>query len=282
MADNPFRMLELSADATDEEIRQAYFRLAHKYHPDHTGNDPECTSRFKQVQQAYEKLTSRTHRRRHLADRQGQRCVATRSLGLGGGPLSEGWRSPRLPAGSPCIDAMRSTLRRCPRTLRSTPLQPPATTTGPASKFRPTRLWRRLQSWHRRPPNHQHSRMAPPWLLIRMAIRRRSRRLPPRATVARWLSPRSPRSTCLPLRLRHGLSQPTAMPKLDPAWGNSVPHAIAGHAAYLPEFEKLLGQVELRLAADAPAVQLALAHLTGWSIQALFHPRFRRLNYTSI
>lgn len=51
---NPYTILELSRTATDEEIRNAYKRLALKYHPDKpTGNE----DKFKQVSRAYQILT---------------------------------------------------------------------------------------------------------------------------------------------------------------------------------------------------------------------------------
>lgn len=47
-----FEVLEVSEQSTNEAIREAYFRLAKKYHPDNkeTGNQ----ELFRQVQQAYE------------------------------------------------------------------------------------------------------------------------------------------------------------------------------------------------------------------------------------
>ncbi len=66
MVDDPYRTLELDLSATVEQVRQAYFRLAHKYHPDHNGNDSECLAKFKQVQQAYEKITRELEFRRTL------------------------------------------------------------------------------------------------------------------------------------------------------------------------------------------------------------------------
>ena len=64
MADDAYRTLELDRQATAAEIRQAYFRLAHKYHPDHNLDDPDSVARFKEVQQAYEKLTALDDARR--------------------------------------------------------------------------------------------------------------------------------------------------------------------------------------------------------------------------
>lgn len=51
---NPYEVLELNRTASDDDIRNAYKRLALKYHPDKpTGNE----DKFKQVSQAYQILT---------------------------------------------------------------------------------------------------------------------------------------------------------------------------------------------------------------------------------
>jgi molecular chaperone DnaJ len=53
---NPYHILEITPDATEEQIRQAYRRLAMKYHPDRNPRDPEAEEKFKQIQAAYEWL----------------------------------------------------------------------------------------------------------------------------------------------------------------------------------------------------------------------------------
>ncbi|XP_020908980.1 uncharacterized protein LOC110246938 isoform X2 [Exaiptasia diaphana] len=52
------RILELHRDATGEEIRASYKRLALKWHPDKHGNSTEATERFQEVSSAYKRLTS--------------------------------------------------------------------------------------------------------------------------------------------------------------------------------------------------------------------------------
>lgn len=51
---NPYTVLELNRTASDEEVRNAYKRLALKYHPDKPTGDED---KFKQVSQAYQILT---------------------------------------------------------------------------------------------------------------------------------------------------------------------------------------------------------------------------------
>lgn len=56
---NPYRVLEISEGATNEEIKKAYRRLSRKYHPDANINNPrkdEAELKFKEVQQAYDQI----------------------------------------------------------------------------------------------------------------------------------------------------------------------------------------------------------------------------------
>lgn len=50
---DPYQILEIPRTATAAEIKAAYRRLAHKYHPDKPGGDVE---KFKEVGAAYEQL----------------------------------------------------------------------------------------------------------------------------------------------------------------------------------------------------------------------------------
>jgi molecular chaperone DnaJ len=58
MAKDYYKILGVPPDASDEEIRQAYYRLAHKYHPD-KGGDPE---KFKEINEAYQVLSDKQKR----------------------------------------------------------------------------------------------------------------------------------------------------------------------------------------------------------------------------
>ena len=56
---DPYRVLEVSPDATDEEIKKAYRKLCKRYHPDlHTGksDEQEAEKRFLEVQRAYQDI----------------------------------------------------------------------------------------------------------------------------------------------------------------------------------------------------------------------------------
>lgn len=54
MADDYYEILGVSKTATQEEIKKAYRKLAHKHHPDKKGGDEEA---FKKVSNAYETLS---------------------------------------------------------------------------------------------------------------------------------------------------------------------------------------------------------------------------------
>lgn len=64
-----YTILELPASATTDEIKKAYRRLAHQYHPDKRGNDPYAAAQFAAVKEAYETLTSPAKKDYYLQQR---------------------------------------------------------------------------------------------------------------------------------------------------------------------------------------------------------------------
>ena len=52
-----FKILRISRNATDQEIKSAFRKLARKFHPDlHPGNN-KAVSEFKEINEAYEILS---------------------------------------------------------------------------------------------------------------------------------------------------------------------------------------------------------------------------------
>ena len=56
MIDDPYKVLGVSPNATDEEIKQAYRRLAKKYHPDRNPGDAEAAKKMQQINDAYDQI----------------------------------------------------------------------------------------------------------------------------------------------------------------------------------------------------------------------------------
>ena len=56
MIDDPYKVLGVSPDASDEEIKKAYRRLAKQYHPDLNPGDPVAAKKMQQVNAAYEQI----------------------------------------------------------------------------------------------------------------------------------------------------------------------------------------------------------------------------------
>lgn len=60
-----YQTLGVARDATDEEIKRAYKKLARQYHPDMNPGDTSAEARFKEVAAAYEVLADRDRRARY-------------------------------------------------------------------------------------------------------------------------------------------------------------------------------------------------------------------------
>lgn len=57
---DPYKVLGVSPDATDEEVKKAYYSLAKKYHPDAYRDNPLkdlADDKMKQINEAYDTIT---------------------------------------------------------------------------------------------------------------------------------------------------------------------------------------------------------------------------------
>lgn len=78
-----YKELDISRDATQEEIKAAYRRNALKYHPDKNQGNPEATEKFKKISQAYEILGDAEKRRYY--DQYGTHDPRATGFGSSGG-----------------------------------------------------------------------------------------------------------------------------------------------------------------------------------------------------
>jgi molecular chaperone DnaJ len=60
-----YKVLGVNKEASQDEVRRAYRKLARKYHPDANREDPKAEERFKDVQHAYEVLSNSEKRREY-------------------------------------------------------------------------------------------------------------------------------------------------------------------------------------------------------------------------
>lgn len=63
MIDDPYKVLGVSPDASDEEIKTAYRRMAKKYHPDRNPGDAEAARKMQEVNDAYDQIKNPTKQR---------------------------------------------------------------------------------------------------------------------------------------------------------------------------------------------------------------------------
>ena len=56
MIQDPYKILGVSPDASDEEIKRAYRALAKKYHPDLNPGDPVAAKKMQEVNAAYDQI----------------------------------------------------------------------------------------------------------------------------------------------------------------------------------------------------------------------------------
>lgn len=95
MADSDYYdVLQVSKDATADEIKKAYRKQALKFHPDRNSGDPEAEKRFKEISEAYEVLGD--EQKREAYNRYGKSAFAQGAPGAQGaqfGSMEEALRT---------------------------------------------------------------------------------------------------------------------------------------------------------------------------------------------
>ncbi|MFZ9507364.1 MAG: molecular chaperone DnaJ [Burkholderiaceae bacterium] len=77
-----YEVLGVAKNASDEDLKKAYRKLAMKFHPDRNPGDKTAEEKFKEVKEAYEILTDA--KKREAYDRFGHAGVDPNAAGMGG------------------------------------------------------------------------------------------------------------------------------------------------------------------------------------------------------
>lgn len=77
-----YEVLGVNRDAHEKELKQAYRKLARKYHPDVNKEDPKAADKFKEISEAYEILSDKDKRARY--DQYGHSGINQEDFGHGG------------------------------------------------------------------------------------------------------------------------------------------------------------------------------------------------------
>src|SRR5215475_7006961 len=83
-----YEVLSVSRDASDQELKTAYRKLAMQYHPDRNPGDANAEEKFKECSEAYQVLSDPDKRAAY--DRYGHAAFNGSSSGFGGNPFGGG------------------------------------------------------------------------------------------------------------------------------------------------------------------------------------------------
>ena len=83
---DPYDVLGVSKNASEDEIKKAYRKLARKYHPDANPGDKDAEEKFKEVSESYSVLSDPDTRAAY--DRLGWGGLGATAGGTGGDPFA--------------------------------------------------------------------------------------------------------------------------------------------------------------------------------------------------
>lgn len=84
-----YKILGVEKNATAQEIKKAYRKLALKYHPDHNPGNKEAEAKFREISEAYEVLSNDEKRAKY--DQFGAAAFKNGGMGAGGAAYSQGF-----------------------------------------------------------------------------------------------------------------------------------------------------------------------------------------------
>src|SRR3954468_6929645 len=94
-----YEVLGVNRDASEEDMKKAYRRLAMKWHPDRNPDNPRAEEHFKEAKEAYEVLTD--PQKRPAYDQFGHAGVDPSAAGAGAGRGAARRRAPALARAPP-------------------------------------------------------------------------------------------------------------------------------------------------------------------------------------
>lgn len=115
MNKNPYEVLGVARNASDDEIKKAYHKLVMKYHPDRNPGDKAAEEKFKEINNAFDIL--KDPQKRAAYDRFGDAAFAggnasgANPFGAGGNPFGNGAFHFNMGGGAGMDDILREAMR---------------------------------------------------------------------------------------------------------------------------------------------------------------------------